>query len=189
MIKMNFMRPCLKTILHTWLFEPWSKWDFCKDEKLMEQPRRNWLSSLRSIDSILTWWRRAFTSFTHPPFLTPNSKLVFVLQVMEEAPPPPPIFNLPPPPRPPDLPCPLEDQQQARPLHHQSSAASLPVVKDLFQESCDINYVIDSRLYLGENLFTLLIVLVCSCILVGIVMTVGLLIYRLVTSKQNCLSQ
>ena len=107
---------------------------------------------------------------------------------MEEAPPPP-VFNLPPPPRPPDLPCPLEDQQQARPLHHQSSAASLPVVKDLFQESCDINYVIDSRLYLGENLFTLLIVLVCSCILVGIVMTVGLLIYRLVTSKQNCLSQ
>lgn len=108
-------------------------------------------------------------TFTIAPHLSFN--------VMEEAPPPPPIFNLPPPPRPPDLPCPLEDSE-ARPLHHQSSAASLPVVKDLFQESCDINYVIDSRLYLGENLFTLLIVLVCSCILVGIVMTVGLLIYR-----------
>ena len=163
------------------------------------------------VRTMKNWWSNSgeigfqlyapLTLFSHdggellPPLLIPrfwppfsyrleNSKSLFVLQVMEEAPPPPPIFNLPPPPRPPDLPCPLEDQQQARPLHHQSS--TLPVVKDLFQESCDINYVIDSRLYLGENLFTLLIVLVCSCILVGIVMTIGLLIYRYYLG-QNCL--
>ena len=104
-------------------------------------------------------------------FLIPDPSLFF--QVMEEAPPPP-VFNLPPPPRPPDLPCPSEDQ--ARPLHGLHSSGR--PVKDLFQESCDINYVIDSRLYLGENLFTLLIVLVGSCILVCIVMTVAILIYR-----------
>lgn len=104
-------------------------------------------------------------------FFIPDPSLFF--QVMEEAPPPP-VFNLPPPPRPPDLPCPSEDQ--ARPLHGLHSSGR--PVKDLFQESCDINYVIDSRLYLGENLFTLLIVLVGSCILVCIVMTVAILIYR-----------
>ncbi len=35
-----------------------------------------------------------------------------------------------------------------------------------------------SNVCLGENLFTLLIVVICSCILVGIMMAVAIVIYR-----------
>ena len=103
-----------------------------------------------------------------------NLKPPLSLQIMEyEVCPdcPPPVFNLPPPPRPPDLPCP--DQNQARPLIQSPNGLEVD-----WQESCDINYVIDSRLYLGENLFTLLIILLCSCILVCIIMTIAILVYR-----------
>ena len=95
--------------------------------------------------------------------------------------PPPPLFDLPPPPRPP-----WEDESEdcldQRPLLPGQESERYPSHVYDFQ-SCDINsFVIDSHFYFGENLFTLLIIVICSCILVGIVMTVAIVIYR----YENC---
>lgn len=98
--------------------------------------------------------------------------------------PPPPKFDLPPPPRPPweanDGCAKQHTDSLARPLQPDDSTGtqSLYVENNNYQ-SCDINpFVIDSNFYFGENLFTVLIIVICSCILVAIIMTVAIVIYR-----------
>jgi hypothetical protein len=93
--------------------------------------------------------------------------------------PPPPIFDIPPPPRPPWEPCP--DDEIRRPLTASDEAATndLGGSGNFNYETCDINpLVIDSTLYVGESLFTVLLIVICSLILVGIVMAVAIVIYR-----------
>ena len=88
---------------------------------------------------------------------------------------PPPIFDLPPPPRPPWEHC--DDDLNTRPLTSglESQSRSDPMIQD----TCDIHpLVIDSNFYVGESLFTILIIVICSCILVGIVLGVACIIYR-----------
>ena len=99
---------------------------------------------------------------------------------------PPPIFDIPPPPRPPwgDLNC-DENDLRSRPLTSdqggslgQGSRSHL-TGEDFIQDSCDIHpLVIDSHFYLGESLFTILVIVICSCILVGIILVVACVIYR-----------
>lgn len=93
--------------------------------------------------------------------------------------PPPPIFDLPPPPRPPwiEPPCPFDssDSVKGRPLTSGSNEAE----PHHYEATCDINpLVIDSSFYVGENLFTWVIIVICSCILVGIIMVVAIVIFR-----------
>ena len=99
---------------------------------------------------------------------------------------PPPIFDIPPPPRPPwgDPNC-DENDLRSRPLTSdqdgslgQGSRSHL-TGEDFIQDSCDIHpLVIDSHFYLGESLFTILVIVICSCILVGIILVVACVIYR-----------
>merc|ERR1712223_1897295 len=95
--------------------------------------------------------------------------------------PPPPVFDLPPPPRPPweanDGCANQQANSLARPLRPEDSKTG---TEDLYDyQSCDINpFVIDSHFYFGENLFTVLIIVICSCILVAIIMVVAIVIYR-----------
>merc|ERR1712223_849158 len=94
--------------------------------------------------------------------------------------PPPPVFDLPPPPRPPweanDGCANQQANSLARPLRPEDSKTG---TEDLYDyQSCDINpFVIDSHFYFGENLFTILIIVICSCILVAIIMVVAIVIY------------
>ena len=65
----------------------------------------------------------------------------------------------------------------ARPLIPQDAETRVESLYDY--QSCDINpFVIDSHFYFGENLFTVLIIVLCSAILVAIVMVVAIVIYR-----------
>ena len=88
--------------------------------------------------------------------------------------PPPPVFDLPPPPRPPSWDEPCDEGQRPLPPNDGKQHYN-------YETTCDIHsLVIDSRFYLGENLFTFLLIVICSCILVGIIMTVAIVIYRYV---------
>ena len=101
--------------------------------------------------------------------------------------PPPPIFDLPPPPKPPWMEH-CNDQPEdfnTRPLTSSSMSigdhTSISNRRDpmVIQDSCDINpLVIDSEFFMGENLFTILVIVICSLILVAIVLVVACIIYR-----------
>ena len=96
--------------------------------------------------------------------------------------PPPPIFDLPPPPKPPWMEH-CNDQQDfnTRPLTSSSRIGDTGITHDpmVIQDSCDINpLVIDSQFFMGENLFTILVIVICSLILVAIVLAVACVIYR-----------
>ena len=101
--------------------------------------------------------------------------------------PAPPLFDLPPPPVPPWLEdqngCnpqrPLEPDPNADSSDFESPRRKISDFHQLYTQSCDINtFVIDSRFYFGENLFTILLIVLCSCILVGIMLAVAIVIYR-----------
>ena len=126
--------------------------------------------------------------------VNPNSSLNLLFQMMEDQRPrcmeatgggcwgpPPPIFDLPPPPKPPWMEHCNDQDFNTRPLTSSSIGGNTGIINDpmVIQDSCDINpLVIDSQFFMGENLFTILVIVICSLILVAIVLVVACVIYR-----------